>query len=261
MRHRIARALFSEKQRIELLMFAMRIKSLAYRGNTFYCNCCGRRFRKFLPYGNKPRPNALCPYCHSLERTRLLLCYLERETTVFSPGTKILHFAPERMIRKKIIRQSRRDDYITADINRALADHVIDITAIPYPDGYFDYIICSHVLGHVPDESRAIDEMYRVLKKGGEALVMTILDLNNTETLEDPEFSTPKDRLTHYGEPDLVRLHGTGFAKRLLREGVSVEEIDYALVLTAKERAELSTGNRERELIFRCLKFKRNVSS
>jgi hypothetical protein len=250
----LARKIFTEKQRIDLLMFRMRLKSLAYIGNSFYCNCCNKTFSRFLTYGNVPRENALCPWCHSLERTRLLLCYLERETMVFKEEKKILHFAPEWVIREKLRKSASRKSYYSADINPALADHVVDITNITSPDNHFDYIICSHVLGHVGNEALAIDEMYRVLKPGGEALIMTVMDLKNPGTLENPSFITPSERLAHYGEPDLVRLHGLDFGKRLQRDMVTVEEIDYTLKLSASENQRMSTGNRERELIFRCKK-------
>jgi SAM-dependent methyltransferase len=250
----LARKIFSEKQRIDMLMFGMRLKSLAYIGNNFYCNCCGKTFSRFLTYGYVPRTHALCPWCHSLERTRLLLCYLERETSVFKEEKKILHFAPEWVIRKNLRKSASRKGYVTADINPALADHVVDITKITFPDNSFDLIICSHVLGHVDDEALAIDEMFRVLKPGGEALIMTVLDLNNPVTLENPSWTTPSERLAHYGEPDLLRLHGLDFRMRLQREGVKVEEIDYTRKLSDSENRHMSTGNRERELIFRCIK-------
>jgi SAM-dependent methyltransferase len=252
----LARKILTERQRIELLMFGMRIKSLAYIGNTYYCNCCKKTFSRFLPYGRIPRENALCPWCHSLERTRVLLCYLERETPVFKRELKILHFAPEWIIRKRIRKSTGRKSYITADINPALADHVVDITHINFPGDYFDLIICSHVLGHVENETLAIDEMYRVIKPGGESLIMTVIDLNNPHTYENPSVTTPSDRLAQYGEPDLLRLHGLDFRQRLLRDGVTIEEVDYTQKLSASENRRMSTGNRERELIFRCVKSK-----
>jgi len=250
----LARKLFTEKQRISMLMLKMRMKSLAYTGNNFYCNCCNKTFSRFLPYGNIPRENALCPWCHSLERTRLLFCYLERETPVFKKEMKILHFAPEWVIRKRLKRSACKKGYISADINPALADRVADITDIPFPGNSFDMVICSHVLGHVEDEPRAINEMYRVLKPGGEALIMTVLDLNNRATYENHDLLTAAERLANYGEPDLLRLHGTDFSERLQRNGVTVEVIDYTEKLTPAENRRMSTGNRERELIFRCVK-------
>jgi SAM-dependent methyltransferase len=250
----LARKILTEKQRIDFLMFGMRLKSLAYIGNSYYCNCCHKTFSRFLTYGNVPRRNALCPWCHSLERTRLLLCYLERETTVFKEEKKILHFAPEWVIREKLRKSTSRKGYFSGDINPALADHVVDITRITFPDDYFDLIICSHVLGHVGNEALAIDEMYRVLKPGGEALIMTVIDLKNPVTAENPSCTTPSDRLANYGEPDLLRLHGLDFRLRLQRDVVTVEEIDYTRKLSVSENQRMSTGNRERELIFRCKK-------
>ena len=37
----------------------------------------------------------------------------------------------------------------------------------PFTDGEFDYVICSHVLEHVPDVQKFISEIYRVSKHGG----------------------------------------------------------------------------------------------
>jgi SAM-dependent methyltransferase len=248
------RRIIPERQRIRLLMLRMQIKSLACIGNTFYCNCCRKTFSRFLPYGNIRRENACCPWCHSLERTRVLQCYLEKETDLFTQERKVLHFAPEWIIRKRFLASPGRKGYFSADINPALADHLVDITQIPFPDNHFDFIICSHVLGHVEDEIRAVDEMYRVLKQGGEALVMTVLDLGNTSTFEDPALISPEERLAAYGEPDLLRLHGTDFRQRLQREDVGVEVIDYRQKLSEAENHRMSTGNGEREMIFRCRK-------
>ncbi|MCR4432284.1 MAG: class I SAM-dependent methyltransferase [Tepidanaerobacteraceae bacterium] len=43
------------------------------------------------------------------------------------------------------------------------------ITALPFPSGYFDAVVSSDVLGHIPLEqkAKAFSEMHRVLKKGG----------------------------------------------------------------------------------------------
>lgn len=43
----------------------------------------------------------------------------------------------------------------------------IDIQNIPYEDNTFDIVIANHMLYHVPDVSKAIAEVYRVLKKDG----------------------------------------------------------------------------------------------
>jgi len=251
---KLIRTILPEQCRIRLILLGMQVKSLGMTGNRFYCNCCRKSFSRFLPYGNIRRENALCPWCHSLERTRILQAYLERETDLFKREKRVLHFAPEWIIRKRFRSSPSRKGYYSADINPALADHVVDIMHIPFPDGYFDCIICSHVLGHVPDEKKAVSEMYRVMKPGGEALVMTVINPYHPDTFENPELSSPEERLDAYGEPDLLRLHGMDFAERLSGEGIEVEVIDYRQKLTEVENRRMSTGNGERELIFRCVK-------
>lgn len=53
----------------------------------------------------------------------------------------------------------------TWDVSRI--DIVSDITAIPIPDAQFDVVLCTEVLEHVPDPTGSINEMNRILKKGG----------------------------------------------------------------------------------------------
>ena len=53
-----------------------------------------------------------------------------------------------------------------------LIDLVSDITAIPVSDAACDVILCSEVLEHVPEPTRALDEFARCLKKGG-TLILT----------------------------------------------------------------------------------------
>lgn len=53
-----------------------------------------------------------------------------------------------------------RDDALGAAVNG-------DGTRLPFPDGTFDRIICSEVLEHIPDDSAALRELFRILKPGG----------------------------------------------------------------------------------------------
>lgn len=46
-----------------------------------------------------------------------------------------------------------------------------DAYALPFPDGHFDKVICAEVLEHIPDDRRAIDELVRVLRPGGQIAV------------------------------------------------------------------------------------------
>jgi len=51
-------------------------------------------------------------------------------------------------------------------------DIVSDIANIPEPDASFDAILCSEVLEHVPEPTKALDEFQRLLKPGG-ILILT----------------------------------------------------------------------------------------
>lgn len=239
------------KYRLSIRINLIRLMGLLYLGQNFKCNLCEKSFRKMIPHGNTPRPDAKCPNCLSLERTRVLWFYLKNKVIDNTTQLKVLHFAPEYGL-KKVLRDYRNLEYKNVDLDPDLADEVVDITNIPYPENSFDLILCSHVLGHVPDERKAVDELYRVLKPDGQALVMTIINWNLEKTFEDPRITKASERLEKYTEPDLVRLHGADFAQRLRKGGFRVEVIDYAAQLGGKTKTYFSLGNGDREIIFKC---------
>jgi ubiquinone/menaquinone biosynthesis C-methylase UbiE len=58
---------------------------------------------------------------------------------------------------------------------------LVDGEKIPFEDGFFDKLICSEVLEHVVDHNAFIEELKRVLKSGGVA-VLTVPNWNNRGT-------------------------------------------------------------------------------
>jgi ubiquinone/menaquinone biosynthesis C-methylase UbiE len=56
---------------------------------------------------------------------------------------------------------------------------VADIQSIPLPDGTFDVVMARHMLYHVPNIERAISEVARLLRPGGQFLVTT----NSAQTM------------------------------------------------------------------------------
>lgn len=53
-----------------------------------------------------------------------------------------------------------------------------DAEKLPYPDQTFDLVICSHVLEHIPDDKKCIQEIHRVLKNNGTAFILIPLNTN-----------------------------------------------------------------------------------
>ena len=245
------KSLLSERQRNNIYYFLFQFRAMQHRGNKVECVCCDGHFSGFLTYGNIPRDNAVCPRCNALERNRVLWLYLKKELHINQQNWKVLHFAPEKTLEKQFKRLPQLT-YIGADLNPNLADHQMDITQIPNGNNEFDLIICSHVLGHVPDEGKAIREMKRVLKPNGLAIIMTVIDLNNPSTYENPNVKTPEERLKHYGEDDLTRLHGLDFKERLSAQGFKVEALDYRLTFSKEEQIRFGLGLGAREQLFLC---------
>lgn len=166
-----------------------------------YCNICGFRFSKFDLF-NKIRPReAQCPVCKSLERHRHLYVHL-LHIYPFLSGKKVLHFAPESII-KRILCESAAE-YYDCDLDPKKATHTVDITNITFENNFFDYIVCIHVLEHIPDDVVAMKELYRVLKPGGIAFLGVPLC---KELREDLNITSKEEREKLYGQWDHVRYY------------------------------------------------------
>lgn len=59
-----------------------------------------------------------------------------------------------------------------------------DASDLPFADNCFDLVIAMHMLYHVPDQAKAIAEMYRVLRPGGTLAVTTNGAANLAELYE-----------------------------------------------------------------------------
>ncbi|HEU5113607.1 MAG TPA: methyltransferase domain-containing protein [Acidimicrobiia bacterium] len=145
---------------------------------------------------------------------------LNNDTDFFDGrAKKVLHFAPERCL-EPLLRQRLGAGYRTADLAREDVDLRLDVTDIQFPDESFDVIICSHVLEHVPDDGRAMEELHRILASDGWALV--VVPVTKDKTFEDPTIVDPDERLRVFGQRDHVRRYGPDIADRLRRAGFVV---------------------------------------
>lgn len=185
------------------------------------CPCCGGSFPKFIHGGVTLRPDALCPACHSLERHRLQWLYFRERTNIFRDPLRVLHFAPEARL-QEALKAMPNLDYTSADLYSPLAMEKVDIADIPYEDGAFDVVLCSHVLEHIPDDRGAMAELHRVLKAGGWAILQVPLDLDLEHTREDSSITDPGERTRLFGQHDHVRMYGRDYADRLTAAGFEV---------------------------------------
>lgn len=211
------------------------------------CTVCERPVRAFLPlpksYGEAARKYGYhhfgqsetlnvaeytCPHCGASDRERLYALFLDETVSAptFVRGARLLHFAPERALSDRI-RRLGAFDYRTADPSMEGVDDRVDITDMTaYPNEEFDCFICSHVLEHVPNDSRALRELWRILKPDGWGILMAPVMPHLEHTLEDPTAVTEAERWRLFGQGDHVRLYAKGdFLHRIRETGFTVQEL------------------------------------
>ena len=194
-------------------------------GNRKECYVCKKRFQRFTKFDvyNKGIQKYIekleitgstsedygCVHCHSNDRLRHLYMYFDK-LGLWSviPGSRILHFAPEANLRAAITKLNPIE-YILADFY-PLDERIrkIDITAIPFEDSTFDLLICNHVLEHVKDYVKALDEIFRILKPGGTGILQTPYSRLLKRNFEDENINTDELRLYFYAQKDHVRIFG-----------------------------------------------------
>ena len=207
------------------------------KGNRFTDPIDGKSYRKFLPYGYQTiRKNVLAPGTLSLERHRLFWLYLKSNTSFFdtSKNYKVLHFAPEQAFYKRF-KKLKHIDYTTTDLHSPLADVKADICNLPFTDNTYDFIFCNHVLEHIPDDTKAMQELYRVLKPGGIGIFQIPQDVSRKHTFEDNSITDPKERAKIFGQYDHVRIYGMDYFDKLKSIGFTVKAIDFTSKLTPEE--------------------------
>lgn len=204
------------------------------------CCCCSRE-NFFLPltkyydfmqeyYGAAPweyqtqnSEDMVCPACGSFDRERLIVLALDREDL---SRKKILQFAPSNAV-DNFLKSRENAGYDTCDLYMEGVSYQADIQNMDMiGEQVYDIWICSHVLEHVKDDRKAMQELYRITKKGGYGLVLVPLDLNQKET--DEEWGRPVEECwRRFGQDDHTRKYAKhDFVKRLEDSGFEVEELN-----------------------------------
>lgn len=207
-----------------------------FEGNAVYCPICNSSFRIFGESGLAKRTNARCHNCGSLERHRLLYLYLNETINIFSNKNKpfrLLHFAPEKVFYDKFDKNESIEytpcDLFPENFNYEGNSKIlkVDITNIPFEANSFDFILCNHVLEHIPDDNKAMKELYRVMSEDGNGIFQVPIDYSRKETYEDWSITSPKEREKAFGQNDHVRWYGQDYKDRLQKVGFTVSEVDY----------------------------------
>lgn len=95
-----------------------------------------------------------------------------------------------------------KQGYVNLDIiKREGVDvvHNLDSYPYPFPDNHFDEIIAIHLLEHVDDFLKTLEELYRILKPGGKIKAI-VPYFSSTGAFQDPTHKHffSKDTLTLY---------------------------------------------------------------
>lgn len=232
-----------------------------FLGSSKSCYICKKTFRSFMPFrGGYASPpfvreldvigsdveNFSCPYCGCHDRERHLYMYLDKlNLWIRLTGSSVIHFAPEDKIAKRIMSQNPAL-YVKADLVPGSLDiEKIDITAIPKPNESFDLLICNHVLEHVPDDRRALSEIFRILKPGGYAILQTPYSSFLSNSFSDSSINTDALRLRYYGQEDHVRLYGRDLFARIEGSGLSVRVHTHAQWLSEFDASIYGVNPRE----------------
>ena len=220
-----------------------KIRSYLLRGSNVVCPICKKSFITFLPFGVAPSPkraNAQCPACYSLERTRLYWLYLNSVGGFFDSTRNVLHVAPEQGL-FKIFKKNKNFNYYPIDrfemgYSYPKGTINMDITSLDFPENFFDFILCSHVLEHVTNDYSAMKEFHRVLRKDGFGILQVPIDNAREVTYEDSAIISPEERVKAFGQFDHVRVYGKDYKNRLEQAGFIVEIQDYVSKLTEADR-------------------------
>ncbi len=210
---------------------------------THHCYVCKKTLRRFRPYQDGQKSfspfilelqcigsdveNFSCPFCGCHDRERHLFMYFDRlELWHRIEKSKVLHFAPEAHLSRRIS-ELNPVSYVKADLFPSSSEiQRIDITQIPFDDNTFDMVICNHVLEHVPDDTRALMEISRILRPGGLAILQTPYSNLLQNSFFDPAVCTDELRTRFYGQKDHVRIYGRDLFSK-------IEQAGFALKITA----------------------------
>jgi SAM-dependent methyltransferase len=170
------------KARVSALRIAY--QHIQIQGSKFRCPICQFEGPFMTSVFGERRQHAICPRCLSVERHRLQRLVCDKVFDgLWDPDEKmLLQFAPDPMTGYL---RSKFGSVICADIIPGKNRVVLDMRDIDMEDASVDAVYASHVLEHIREDIKAVQEIHRVLKPGGIAVLP--VPIVSDSTIEYPE--------------------------------------------------------------------------
>ncbi len=215
-----------------------------FKGRGFTCNVCQEKYEQFVPDSPSAQnrealeknqviagygANIYCPNCLSTARERLVIAMLGQYDL---QQAQILHLSPEKNI-YNFLRGTAR--VTTADLLPGFyktIDGLVqkqDATQFSFADNRFDWVIGNHILEHIPEDIKAMKEIFRVLKPGGRAVLQVPYSEILPSTIEETGINDPLKQSALFGQKDHVRIYALNdYLLRLRQVGFEVDVIPYS---------------------------------
>jgi SAM-dependent methyltransferase len=192
-----------------------------------------------------------CPSCGCNDRDRHLWLYL-RATGVSQQlkGSTILHVAPEMRL-ETLLAACQPAHYVRGDLHPMRPHHqALNLESLAFEDNSLDLVICNHVLEHVLDLDKVLDEIHRCLRPGGILIAQTPYAPLLKHTLEMSR--VPDGATAHllYGQEDHVRLFGSDIEQCFHRHGLQGRLLAHETLLPDVDPIAFGCNAREPFFIF-----------
>jgi ubiquinone/menaquinone biosynthesis C-methylase UbiE len=107
---------------------------------------------------------------------------------------------------KEIVALDLSEGMLSRIKRKDVARVVADVHHIPFPDEYFDLVICFQAFHHFEHPYTAVHEMHRVLKKKGKLILVTFRKLPFNSLTEFMITGATGMHVSHYSSDDLKDL-------------------------------------------------------
>ena len=187
------------------------------------CNICGGDEFKPGPNGRLAAGGKLpqCRRCRSLERHRILRRIYERFPGEFLAARDCLQFSQDMAVSPSWFRSHTVSIYG--------GENHLDLMAIARPSASCGFIVCNHVLEHVPDDRVAFSELLRILAPQGVLQFSTPIYIEQAITRELRAADTADHgHYRYYGADIMERLRSSALYYCRILEIVEADPVTSA---------------------------------